>query len=495
MVTQLNGRKAPTRLTTFRRSVKVEKNKLNFMKKKYKFHFSINNLNGLILILIFCSITSGFFLGINSCSKLADNVVNFSSFNSKKIIDAKLWFENFSKKNEFHPFFNNINYFWNNATVFKYPNGNEIIRVPIRESFQNPFYKGQRILCLFPWKDGRGYYTAVYEFLSDSIENHKQINTKNYNGLVCVWDLKKGFIDGIKYKSGIGISNFKIEISKINNVSTSILVPLTETLPNVTVIGAISPSVLDAYTILMQNILSGYNLSLSFSANPCEYSDCSGMNSGFDGFDGVDSDSEPENNEDFNNIPELKEFKNFIEDPCLAEVFAHVISNSFNNNITNILHNTFNATNDYNLLFMDGNLNDNSLDAYTYPPIPYQNSRIELQIILNTGVLKGASNEYIAATIYHEVIHAYKIARGNGFFGDESTQHQTMALNYLNSMIDFLRNAYPNLTRDEAEALSWGGLERTPIYAFNMRQNPNRMTDLAILNQLHRTKKRGTICN
>ena len=60
MVTQLNGRKAPIRLITFRRGVKVEKNKFNFMKKKTK----------LFKIIVICILT----FSLNSCTKEVVNM-------------------------------------------------------------------------------------------------------------------------------------------------------------------------------------------------------------------------------------------------------------------------------------------------------------------------------------------------------------------------------------------------------------------------------------
>ncbi len=82
-------------------------------------------------------------------------------------------------------------------------------------------------------------------------------------------------------------------------------------------------------------------------------------------------------------------------------------------------------------------------------------------IHLNKDVLSTSSQEYIAATIMHEALHAYMDYQGIDI-GDE--QHKAMAAKYINTMATDLKNMFPTLTNDAAYALAWGGLENTSTY-------------------------------
>jgi hypothetical protein len=82
------------------------------------------------------------------------------------------------------------------------------------------------------------------------------------------------------------------------------------------------------------------------------------------------------------------------------------------------------------------------------------------EITLNRNVLDFSSKEYIAVTIYHEVLHAYLEA----YFPtigttDLNTQHhQYMANQCVDYMASMLQQLFPNLSVTDATALSWQGL-------------------------------------
>ncbi|MBS1626936.1 MAG: hypothetical protein JSR09_07585 [Bacteroidetes bacterium] len=98
-------------------------------------------------------------------------------------------------------------------------------------------------------------------------------------------------------------------------------------------------------------------------------------------------------------------------------------------------------------------------------------------IDLNPKYLKG-SKDYIAATLIHESIHAYigymrSSLDSNTFktlfpiyweYRGNEAQHNQMSNSYINFMVNFLQNINTNLPSNVAEALAWGGLERTAIW-------------------------------
>lgn len=76
------------------------------------------------------------------------------------------------------------------------------------------------------------------------------------------------------------------------------------------------------------------------------------------------------------------------------------------------------------------------------------------QITLNTDVLKKASQEYVAATLLHEILHVYI---GNSLEAD----HEVMARQYVGLMADALRSVGFQISPERARALAWGGLQTT----------------------------------
>jgi len=420
----------------------------------------------------------------------------FNNTDSRKINNAKIWFENFLKANTIDPIFKNIDYHWDKASKFIFKNKYEAITIPITEINQNPEYYGKRILYLFPWKNGKGYYSSIFEVIPELTHlknNFGKINLKKFDGIITTWDLKTGFLKGIKYEAGTGVSYIKIELKK--NITTSLSqqsnsVTKSTNLPPVTVIGYIPSANWNSFwTSLMGSL--GYNTSSLWGGsdvNPCEYSGCgSSENPG----DYIDPNSfvEPNNNDDNDGVAEIKDITDNVDDPCLKGTLDHVNSSSLGNGITDILYNTFSGTKDFNISFHDNALNNNMKDGKTHSVV-WPSGRMDFDITLNTETLPEASKEFTAATIYHEIIHAYLTT--NGIIGD--LQHNTMANKYTLKLANSLLSAYPNLDTLDAKALAWAGLEGTPAYDSIMTNHPSEYSDLQLRNSQHRVNSKGTPC-
>lgn len=73
-------------------------------------------------------------------------------------------------------------------------------------------------------------------------------------------------------------------------------------------------------------------------------------------------------------------------------------------------------------------------------------------ITLNNLALANASKEYVAATIYHEIVHLY-------ITDSEMNEHATMAAAYIQPIKQALMTQFPGLGETNAYYLAWGGLE------------------------------------
>lgn len=307
-------------------------------------------------------------------------------------------------------------------------------------------------------------------------------------------DLKSVFFKGIKYEDGVGVSNIKMELRK--SKTTSLLqqsnsFTQSTNLPHVTVIGYIPSANWNTFWISLMGSL-GYNTSSIWGGdggNPCEYTGCGGSENPVEYID-PNSFVEPNNNDDNDGVAEAKDITDDIDDDCLKGTLNHVISSGLGNSITDILHNTFGGTIDFNLRFHDSDFNDVMKDGKT-TPIVWSSSRMDFDINLNTETFSNASKEFTAATIYHEILHAY--LRSNGIIGD--LQHNTMANDYTLKLANSLLSAFPNLDSTDAKALAWGGLEGTPAYDSIMTNHPSEFTDFQRRSSNHRTSDKGTKCN
>lgn len=408
-----------------------------------------------------------------------------------KITTSETWFNSYINKTSISPIFKNTRYHWDKANIFTYKNGFQAITVPVTEINQNPDYSGKRTLYLYPWKNGKGYYTTIFEFLPDDIhlKKHKgKIDLLTFDGIIASWNLEKGFSAGIQYKNGVIGKRVNIMYRKRNQVITQ---GVNSTLPNVTVTGYIPASNWGFFWISLIDSF-GFSTSILWGggvSNPCEYTNCNNANP-YTNFD-PNAFIEPDNNDDQDGKAEIMEITNNINDPCLKATLNNVIDDDIVNKISDILQNTFRAKNDFNINFQDENLNNSMLDGRTNPFF-YGTGRIDFNITLNAGVLIDASKEYTAATIYHEIIHAYLITLE---VKGQNLHHIYMTEQYVSQLENSLHSLFPNISNLDAKALSWGGLTDTPAWLKFKTDNPLEAQNLEIANSQHRIHSKGTPCN
>ena len=123
-----------------------------------------------------------------------------------------------------------------------------------------------------------------------------------------------------------------------------------------------------------------------------------------------------------------------------------------------ILNLSFGLSNKWNIVFKDttvvkdsnGALLEASAEARYHPS---DNKVIDVVVTLSKTELANASREYVAATLLHEVMHAY-FRRINGSVGQD---HEKMAKDYITLMAKALVSGF-GITPEDATALAWGGL-------------------------------------
>ena len=114
------------------------------------------------------------------------------------------------------------------------------------------------------------------------------------------------------------------------------------------------------------------------------------------------------------------------------------------------------------------------------------------EIRLNFAALDNASQEFVTATIYHEIIHAFMRSNGTS----DSSQHELMATDWRDDISNQLQLDYPNLSKEDADALAWGGLVETnqwqTMYNNDINNNTSITGDIAAVNTNHKNVKNLT---
>lgn len=124
-------------------------------------------------------------------------------------------------------------------------------------------------------------------------------------------------------------------------------------------------------------------------------------------------------------------------------------------------------------------------------------------------MLSGASQEYKAAVIMHEIIHTSltvnNLSNANaGIYPPSGYQHYQMLIGYTDEMVLALTNFFPDLTLEQAKSLALDGLgsvvRATPEFdALVTRWGFNNITNStqnwAYFLRKHEVGEKGTPCN
>ncbi|MCC9018163.1 hypothetical protein [Flavobacterium lipolyticum] len=118
--------------------------------------------------------------------------------------EAKVWFEQYQSKVKIDSSFKNQIYKWDSATTETFENGSEAIVVTVKDNNLSDAYKGQKLLYLYPSEDKKEFSATLYEIIpsSESLEKIKSSqDLVNFNGYIIAWDLESGFVSGAKFEN------------------------------------------------------------------------------------------------------------------------------------------------------------------------------------------------------------------------------------------------------------------------------------------------------
>lgn len=192
----------------------------------------------------------------------------------------------------------------------------------------------------------------------------------------------------------------------------------------------------------------------------------------------------------------LPETINNVENPCIRAMVFDAISRDCQNKITNFVNTAFSTNEHFHLVFYDkplGVIVGEDANTVCGPSGPVSNGDNKVTITLNNspGTLNGASTEYIAITIFHEILHAWIDMRSTGPISEQAS-HELMATETnLNLMANALLEMYPNISPQDAIDMAWGGLSTTDAWAALTENIKNRIKQT---NLDYKSQLKGTAC-
>ena len=97
--------------------------------------------------------------------------------------------------------------------------------------------------------------------------------------------------------------------------------------------------------------------------------------------------------------------KDSLTNPCAKALLAQ--APNLNNDIARLMRNTFGTSDKFNVIFKEKNSLRGTTTSGETTRLKSSESIIDIEIGLNPDILNSATKEYILATMYHEVIHAF----------------------------------------------------------------------------------------
>ncbi|MEB2787371.1 hypothetical protein [Algoriphagus persicinus] len=179
---------------------------------------------------------------------------------------------------------------------------------------------------------------------------------------------------------------------------------------------------------------------------------------------------------------------NNVTNPCISDAVDNAIDAAFKDEITQLVLDIFGTSEDFNIDIVDVIDIESSVDGRIYA-MP-QGDGLLFDIELNRNTLSSSSKEYITATVFHELLHAYLAYLDIDSFLNDS-QHINMANEYIERLSESLTERY-NISEQDAINLSWGGLSMTSAWSNLSSTKKNQINDT---NQQYKTAIKGTSCN
>jgi hypothetical protein len=349
------------------------------------------------LIFLFLFISTLFFFACRRESQFFDK-------EKVQIDNAKTWMEKFITTNQVNPMFDNIIYHWEKASNFRFKNGYNVITIPITYLNQTPLYTGRQVLYLYPWKNGKGYYSTIFEIFPDIShvkKNKGDIDLKTFSGQICAWDLLKGFVRGATYVNGSAQRNIIVKYDKNRTLDYNTNQQLgaivnSTTLPSVTVTAfRPAPNWGFFWVTLMNNL--GYSTSLLWDgggSNPCEYTGC-GSENPVDYFDPNTINKVSQELIDKQWVDE--KVKDSTDNPCVSDALSTL--SSIDEKLPKLIRSFFNSDANFSMTLTMENLG--AQKGGTTTP---NTSTSDFNVSINK-YFSDATDLALATTIIHEGFH------------------------------------------------------------------------------------------
>jgi hypothetical protein len=413
---------------------------------------------------------------INSCKKGEDKSIDFSA-----IENAKNWFSK-SEKGYLPD--------WDKAIDLKSNNINYIV-LPSNYSLRTDKNKITSKLVI---ADSLGNYSAkIIEFINsnapDALEDIVKIYksdyklkklSSNYTGSLLVLNSDHTYLYGLQLQNGYIKHNLKIGFK--SDVGGSLKDRLLMTLqppPDVPVCTDWYWTSWDATTGAI------YSETYLYTTCPGDIIG-SGSNSSTNGTINDPNDQGIPRDIDVN-----------IKNACLSSVYEK-IAGDLNNDVTKILMKTFGENSRINLKIIDLSYDGSPAKTFASNPKTKDGIKfIDVKLTLNTQGLPSNSQEYIATTILHEIIHAYLDSEGT-YVNNQYMQHIEIGENFVDLLRESVQSNF-TLTDKQANSLILNGMgdimQNKPDYYTELLNHynltPQNVYDTT---QTFKNKTNGTYC-
>ncbi|MCF0075533.1 hypothetical protein LZD49_33975 [Dyadobacter sp. CY261] len=379
-------------------------------------------------------------LFVYSCVEKDSFLSDFDQSDSELLEKAKAFYEDrFQAKNlrenEDNKKRKKLEPSWDASHKSKLENGETILIVETAQ-FEINVDETEFYRCyVFKEKNGKIVDARIMEFIGDAnflsdgkheaVTKSRSTRMKNYTGLVISYDLDYQYLEGYSYKNGereetgvrLWVYTKKGEKTATGRVASTLRTQVEEEYCEkiywcyVWTNGAIT------------NCVYTGNCEVNYNPNTPPPSGSSPTQT--------------------TTTPPNGSIKNDLKTPCLKNTFNNTVNLNLNNVVQGILGN-FNKSQALGFTIKEQSMQTTPGDN------AYASGNHE--ITMNSYALANASREYVAATIYHEIIHLY-------LTDSEMNEHATMAAAYIQPMKLALMAQFPSLGETNAYYLAWGGLE------------------------------------
>jgi hypothetical protein len=188
---------------------------------------------------------------------------------------------------------------------------------------------------------------------------------------------------------------------------------------------------------------------------------------------------------------------NQLTNMCLTKVLDHLRFDNIKSNLYAMFYKEFANSEEFDAYFQQvASVPDINEDAHTTPVLKGQ--FLDVQIQLSMQRLSNASQEFIAETMYHEIIHAYLDAN-TGLY-NEMNQHVYMFTNLIDDEVNSVRAAYPGLSTHDYYCIviaGYGDIQANYPTLFNAALTRYNLTsdDCRLTAESYRLGGLGTKCS